>query len=178
MAKGKILFRQVSDVAEELDTPQHTLRYWENQFNEVMPLKRAGNRRHYRPEDVTLLAGIKKFVHEDGLTLKAVKRIFSEEGPEYVRNIGSEYLDGSKTADEAELASPMQFSGSGGTSNATDEHSTNAFEEASDARRSEDPISNEPVDEGGAGNSIDLNALRSILGRLKSLRDRLAAETP
>ena len=178
MAKSKILFRQVSDVAEELDTPQHTLRYWENQFNEVMPLKRAGNRRHYRPEDVTLLAGIKKFVHEDGLTLKAVKRIFSEEGPDYVRDIGSEYLNGSKTADEAEPALPKQLSSSGGTSNATDDHSMEALGEASDAPQSEDPISDDPVDGRGTSNSIDLNALRSILGRLKSLRDRLAAETP
>ncbi len=177
MAKGKILFRQVSDVAEELNTPQHTLRYWENQFNEVMPLKRAGNRRHYRPEDVTLLAGIKKFVHEDGLTLKAVKRIFSENGPDYVRDVGSKYLDGPKTPSEAEAAPRTQKPGSADASSAADDHSTDALRKASDASRSKDPIRNGPVDERGAGNPIDLNALRSILGRLKDLRDRMAAET-
>lgn len=178
MAKSKILFRQVSDVAEELNTPQHTLRYWENQFNEVMPLKRAGNRRHYRSEDVTLLAGIKKFVHEDGLTLKAVKRIFSEEGSDYVRDIGSKYLQGSKASDEEKPASPTQFSGSAETSDAADDNSANATPETSDATRSEDPIRDGYIEERESSNSIDLNALRSILERLRSLRDRMAAETP
>ena len=177
MAKGKILFRQVSDVAEELNTPQHTLRYWENQFNEVMPLKRAGNRRHYRAEDVALLAGIKKFVHEDGLTLKAVKRIFSENGPGYVRDVGSKYLDGTKTPSEAEAAPLAQQPGSADAPNAADGPSTDALPEASDTPRSNDPIRNGSVDERGAGNPIDLNALRSILERLKDLRNRMAAET-
>ena len=171
MAKSKILFRQVSDVAEELNTPQHTLRYWENQFNEVMPLKRAGNRRHYRAEDVALLAGIKKFVHEDGLTLKAVKRIFSENGPGYVRDVGSKYLDGPKAPSEAEAAPLAQQPGS------ADGPSTDALPEASDTPRSDDPIRDGSVDERGAGNPIDLNALRSILERLKDLRNRMAAET-
>ena len=181
MAKNKILFRQVSDVAEELSTPQHTLRYWENQFNEVMPLKRAGNRRHYRPEDVALLAGIKKFIHDDGLTLKAVKRIFSEEGTEYVRDVGSRYLDGSKTPGEEELASPTRLPSSdeaSGAMNAVDENSTEAVHEAGDALPSEDAARGGSVDRRGASKAIDSNALRSILERLKGLRDRMAAETP
>ena len=175
MANNNILFRQVNDVAEELDTPQHTLRYWENQFKEVVPLRRAGNRRHYRSEDVSLLAGIKKFVHEDGLTLKAVKRIFSEEGADHVRDIGSKYLDDSKIQGEEGSAprTPTSDSAEGAR-----EQAKGSIQEAVDALSSDDAIRNGSVDGRKTGRAIDLNALRSILERLKNLRNRMATEIP
>ena len=176
MAKSNILFRQVSDVAEELDTPQHTLRYWENQFKEVVLLRRAGNRRHYRSEDVSLLAGIKKLVHEDGLTLKAVKRIFSEEGADHVRDIGTKYLDASKTRGKEEAVPPIQISGS--TESAAGGHAKETIQEAVDALSSDNAIREDSIDGREANQSIDSNALRSILERLKNLRDRMATETP
>ena len=176
MAKSNILFRQVSDVAEELDTPQHTLRYWETQFKEVVLLRRAGNRRHYRSEDVNLLAGIKKLVHEDGLTLKAVKRIFSEEGADHIRDIGSKYLDDSKTRGEEEAVPPIQNSGS--TEIVARGNAKETIQEAVDALSSNDAIRDGAVDGPEASRSIDSNALRSILERLKNLRNRMAAETP
>ena len=176
MANNNILFRQVNDVAEELDTPQHTLRYWENQFKEVVPLRRAGNRRHYRSEDVSLLAGIKKFVHEDGLTLKAVKRIFSEEGADHVRDIGSKYLDDSKTQGEVEAGPPTPVSSP--AYGAAGKNAKEAIQETVDALSSDDAIRNGSVDGRKTGRAIDLNALRSILERLKNLRNRMATEIP
>lgn len=176
MANNNILFRQVNDVAVELDTPQHTLRYWENQFKEVVPLRRAGNRRHYRSEDVSLLAGIKKFVHEDGLTLKAVKRIFSEEGADYVRDIGSKYLDDSKTQGEEGTASQTPISDS--AEGAAREQAKGAIQEAVEALSSDGAIRNGSVDGRKASRPTDLNELRSILERLKNLRNRMATEIP
>ena len=55
MGKSEAAFRTISEVAEELDVPQHVLRFWEGRFNQIKPLKRAGGRRYYRPEDVDLL---------------------------------------------------------------------------------------------------------------------------
>ena len=176
MAKSNILFRQVSDVADELDTPQHTLRYWETQFKEVVLLRRAGNRRHYRSEDVSLLAGIKKLVHEDGLTLKAVKRIFSEEGADHIRDIGNKYLDDSKTRGEEKAAPPIQISSS--TESAAGGHAKETTREAVDALSSDDAVRDGSVDGREASQSIDSNALRSILERLQNLRNRMATETP
>jgi len=76
--KSPAAFRTISEVAEELDVPQHVLRFWESKFPQVRPLKRGGGRRYYRPEDVELLARIRQLLYSDGYTIKGVQRLMRE----------------------------------------------------------------------------------------------------
>ncbi len=84
MEKSPDAFRTISEVADWLGTPTHVLRFWESRFTQVKPVKRAGGRRYYRPADMALLGGIKKLLHEDGLTIRGVQKILREEGVKYV----------------------------------------------------------------------------------------------
>src|SRR5882672_3258665 len=76
--KSAAAFRTISEVAEELDVPQHVLRFWESKFTQVKPLKRGGGRRYYRPEDVLLLRSIRQCLYQDGYTIKGVQRLLRE----------------------------------------------------------------------------------------------------
>ncbi len=80
MAKSAQAFRTISEAAEAVGAPQHVLRFWETKFAFVTPVKRAGGRRFYRPQDVVILKAIKKLLHEDGLTIKGVQKLFKEQG--------------------------------------------------------------------------------------------------
>lgn len=80
MPKSADAFRTISEVAEWLETPAHVLRFWESKFSQVKPVKRAGGRRYYRPTDMQLLGGIKKLLHEDGMTIKGVQKMLREQG--------------------------------------------------------------------------------------------------
>lgn len=73
-------FRTISEVADDLDVPQHVLRFWETKFSQVRPLKRGGGRRYYRPEDVELLRHIRDLLYTDGYTIKGVQRLLRESG--------------------------------------------------------------------------------------------------
>ena len=88
MDKAPDAFRTISEVAEELDIPQHVLRFWETRFAQIKPMKRGGGRRYYRPEDVLLLKGIRRLLYDQGFTIKGVQRILKEQGPRYVIAIG------------------------------------------------------------------------------------------
>ena len=74
-AKSASAFRTISEVAAELDVPQHVLRFWETKFSQIRPLKRGGGRRYYRPEDVRLLRSIRKFLYDDGYTIRGVQKL-------------------------------------------------------------------------------------------------------
>ena len=80
MAKSPNAFRTISEAADEVGTPQHVLRFWETKFSFIAPLKRAGGRRFYRPQDIVLLKAVKRLLHEDGLTIKGVQRLHREQG--------------------------------------------------------------------------------------------------
>lgn len=80
MDKAPDAFRTISEVAAELDLPQHVLRFWESKFPQVRPLKRAGGRRYYRPDDVELLRAIQRLLYKDGYTIRGVQRILREQG--------------------------------------------------------------------------------------------------
>ena len=86
--KAADAFRTISEVAEDLDVPQHVLRFWETRFAQVKPMKRAGGRRYYRPTDVDLLQGIRKLLYAEGYTIKGVQRILKEDGVAHVGSIG------------------------------------------------------------------------------------------
>lgn len=76
--KSAAAFRTISEVSQELDVPQHVLRFWETKFGQVRPLKRGGGRRYYRPEDVDLLRSIRDLLYSDGYTIKGVQRLLRE----------------------------------------------------------------------------------------------------
>jgi DNA-binding transcriptional MerR regulator len=87
-SKSPEAFRTISEVAVELDVPQHVLRFWESRFAQVKPVKRGGGRRYYRPEDVDLLRGIRALLYSDGFTIKGVQKLLRERGVRYVGDLG------------------------------------------------------------------------------------------
>jgi DNA-binding transcriptional MerR regulator len=87
-AKSAEAFRTISEVATELDVPQHVLRFWESRFAQIKPVKRAGGRRFYRPDDIDLLRGIRALLYVDGLTIRGVQKILKERGLRHVAMIG------------------------------------------------------------------------------------------
>lgn len=89
MEKSAEAFRTISEVADILDTPAHVLRFWESRFSQVRPVKRAGGRRYYRPADLALLGGIRKLLHEDGMTIRGVQKILREKGVRHVATLAS-----------------------------------------------------------------------------------------
>lgn len=82
MTKSDTAFRTIGELAEELNLPQHILRYWETRFPQLRPLQRAGNRRYYRPEDVALARRIDRLLNHEGYTIKGVQKLLVEKAPE------------------------------------------------------------------------------------------------
>ncbi len=80
MDKSPDAFRTISEVADDLDIPQHVLRFWETRFTQIKPMKRSGGRRYYRPDDVDLLRGIRRLLYGEGYTIRGVQRILKEHG--------------------------------------------------------------------------------------------------
>ena len=81
--KSAAAFRTISEVADELDVPQHVLRFWETKFSQVRPLKRGGGRRYYRPEDIGLLRSIRELLYTEGYTIKGVQKLLREGGAKF-----------------------------------------------------------------------------------------------
>jgi DNA-binding transcriptional MerR regulator len=92
--KAPDAFRTISEVAADLDIPQHVLRFWETRFTQIKPMKRSGGRRYYRPDDVDLLKGIRRLLYGEGYTIRGVQRILKEHGIASVQRLA----DGSATA--------------------------------------------------------------------------------
>lgn len=105
---GKSLqaFRTIAEASGELDVPAHVLRFWEGKFPQLRPLKRAGGRRHYRPDDMALLRGIRALLQEDGYQLKGVQKLLREEGISWVRDRG--HLAQSEGGDAQTRSQPSQ----------------------------------------------------------------------
>ncbi len=99
MDKSPDAFRTISEVADHLDTPAHVRRFWESRFPQIRPVKRAGGRRYYRPTDVALLLGIRRLLHDEGMTIRGVQKVLREQGVRHVAALG-----GSDTLPEAEEA--------------------------------------------------------------------------
>ncbi len=90
MEKSKDAFRTISEVSELIELPSHVLRFWESKFKCIKPLKRGGGRRYYRPNDISLLFGIKHLLYDRGLTIRGTLKIIQVEGVKFVTNIGAE----------------------------------------------------------------------------------------
>jgi DNA-binding transcriptional MerR regulator len=109
--KASDAFRTISEAAEDLDLPQHVLRFWETKFNQIRPMKRGGGRRYYRPDDIELLRGIQYLLYGEGYTIKGVQRILKEQGVRFVMEIWRHpgepipvgAVDGEDEADSTEM---------------------------------------------------------------------------
>ena len=145
MEKAPDAFRTISEVADDLDVPQHVLRFWESRFAQIRPMKRGGGRRYYRPEDVDLLRAIRDLLYEQGYTIKGVQKLMREGG----LKVGDEPAAAAPAGDAAEA--------SGGHESAAHAPGT-ASEDLPLFRISDDR---------------QLRELRSLTGELAGLRDRL-----
>jgi len=104
--KSSDAFRTISEAAEELDVPQHVLRFWETRFTQIKPMKRAGGRRYYRPSDVELLKGIRSLLYKEGYTIRGVQKILKEDGASYVSGVGRGEVEPRKREGAMEKAPP------------------------------------------------------------------------
>ncbi|WP_439104907.1 MerR family transcriptional regulator [Celeribacter marinus] len=109
MQKSPDAFRTISEVADWLDTPAHVLRFWESRFTQIKPVKRAGGRRYYRPADMSLLGGIKKLLHDDGMTIRGVQKLLREHGVKHISAMSPEiegYTPDAVDASESDVIAP------------------------------------------------------------------------
>ncbi|MDQ0463210.1 DNA-binding transcriptional MerR regulator [Caulobacter ginsengisoli] len=97
MAKGPNAFRTISEAADELGVPQHVLRFWETRFSFIRPMKRAGGRRFYRPQDIAVLRGVRALLHDEGYTIKGVQKLHKEQG---VRRLAAAGTGAAPSTDE------------------------------------------------------------------------------
>ena len=113
MEKSPDAFRTISEVADDLDLPQHVLRFWETRFPQIKPMKRGGGRRYYRPEDVDLLKGIRHLLYDHGYTIKGVQKLLKANGNKFVIAIGNgdmeavEALSAAAAAEQAAAVKPI-----------------------------------------------------------------------
>lgn len=112
MEKSPDAFRTISEVADLLETPAHVLRFWETRFPQVRPVKRAGGRRYYRPGDVALLSGIRRLLHDEGMTIRGVQKVLREQGIRHVAalsaaGLADSDLPGDEVSIEAQLAAAL-----------------------------------------------------------------------
>jgi len=89
VAKGPDAFRTISEAADELNVPQHVLRFWETKFSFIRPMKRAGGRRFYRPQDISVLRGVRGLLHDQGYTIKGVQKLHKDQGLKRVLDAAS-----------------------------------------------------------------------------------------
>jgi DNA-binding transcriptional MerR regulator len=100
MEKSRDAFRTISEVAEWLDVPTHVLRFWESRFSQIKPVKRAGGRRYYRPSDMRVIGGVKTLLHDQGMTIRGVQKLFREQGIKHISSF-SPGLDGEDSTETA-----------------------------------------------------------------------------
>lgn len=115
MSKNPKAFRSISEAAEEVGVPQHVLRFWETKFDFVSPVKRAGGRRFYRQADIESLQTIRRLLHDDGLTIKGVQRLFKEKGK-------AGFTEASVSADHAEAGAGESHSASSAVKGLNPDH--------------------------------------------------------
>jgi len=106
--KSPEAFRTISEAADELEVPAHVLRFWESKFPQISPLKRAGGRRFYRPQDIALLRGVKRLLYDDGYTIKGARKYIKDHGTSSVLELGSGgELREPRAIDAADLETPL-----------------------------------------------------------------------
>lgn len=106
MTKSADAFRTISEASEELDVPQHVLRFWETKFTFIKPMKRAGGRRLYRPADIAVLKGVKRLLHDEGLTIRGVQKLAREQGLARISGDAAEAAADYAAVDEEVVVEP------------------------------------------------------------------------
>jgi DNA-binding transcriptional MerR regulator len=155
MDKSSEAFRTITEVAETLDLPQHVLRFWETRFTQIKPLKRAGGRRYYRPEDVQLITAIRRLLYDEGFTIRGVQRLLREKGAKAI------------TAGPVPASSARDGQVAGELPSAGELHASNGAELAARA--------NHPMQEDAAVSAppqaqLDREAIESLLAELTECR--------
>jgi DNA-binding transcriptional MerR regulator len=107
LAKSPDAFRTISEAAEEVGAPQHVLRFWETKFTFVTPVKRAGGRRFYRSQDIAVLKAVRRLLHDDGLTIRGVQRLYKEQGLKKL--VGAEAADLIEDGENFAAVAPPAF---------------------------------------------------------------------
>ncbi|MEX1148236.1 MAG: MerR family transcriptional regulator [Sphingomonadales bacterium] len=143
-------FRTISEVAQELDVPQHVLRFWESKFSQLKPVKRGGGRRYYRPEDLELIRAIRKLLYDDKFTIKGAQKLFRDLG---LRKVVS------MTAQDPDHRVAQAAAGSGSTPSTTTSSGT-------------------ATSSGRAGKGGDPDRLHGLLAELRAARDLLSENNP
>ncbi|MGL5167370.1 MAG: MerR family transcriptional regulator [Afipia sp.] len=146
MDKAPDAFRTISEVADDLDVPQHVLRFWETRFTQIKPMKRSGGRRYYRPDDVNLLRGIRRLLYGEGYTIRGVQRILREHGIKSVQSL----TDGSVDHASALFDGP---------SFEKDEHAPDLAELDAENENEDEFSDDEPADAGNYGSPLSLRDL-------------------
>jgi DNA-binding transcriptional MerR regulator len=169
MDKSPDAFRTISEAADDLDLPQHVLRFWESRFTQIKPMKRGGGRRYYRPDDVELLRVIKQLLYGEGYTIKGVQRLFKEQG---ARAVASSKLSAPNFA-ETDAEAPMAADGDVPAAKSPPPSPSVA------PPRSDPPMRPPPAPAATAPPrpalaSGDLAALRAVLGELREAERILA----
>jgi len=111
MEKSPEAYRTIREVADSLDLPQHVLRFWETRFPQIRPLKRAGGRRYYRPDDIERLRIIKRLLYDEGYTIKGVQKLFKEQGVQALSAVAPSPVAPSPVAPSPVASSPEVASG-------------------------------------------------------------------
>ena len=190
--KAPDAFRTISEVAGDLDIPQHVLRFWETRFVQIKPMKRSGGRRYYRPEDVDLLKGIRRLLYGEGYTIRGVQRILKEQGIKSVQALsdGSAASFGAIEGEVGRLIGGQDFGAASGIDADDEEQETEIVEEAEEAiseprpkpRRDRDIASlwagldNEPAIPGienEGRREVDAEKLKGVLADLIACRQLL-----
>ena len=112
MEKSPEAYRTIREVADSMDLPQHVLRFWETRFPQIRPLKRAGGRRYYRPDDIERLRLIRRLLYDEGYTIKGVQKLFKEQGIQALS--GGAPLHSTPPAESANPGAPRAGSTNGG----------------------------------------------------------------
>jgi DNA-binding transcriptional MerR regulator len=165
MDKSPDAFRTISEVAEVLETPAHVLRFWESRFPQIRPVKRAGGRRYYRPSDIALLTGIKRLLHDEGLTIRGVQKILRDHGVRQVSGLGDDpaSLD-ALVASTLEVPGTRDATGAGPAADPPDAGPAPAMEPAPAAASAPDPAA--PLPRSGRSDSgLPLFDVPPALGR-------------
>ena len=136
MDKSPDAFRTISEVADDLDIPQHVLRFWETRFTQIKPMKRSGGRRYYRPDDVDLLRGIRRLLYGEGYTIRGVQRILKEYGIKAVQGL----VDGTSSASFAGIEAGIEDA-----LREPDEFEDEAPELEADEDREDDELAEQPI---------------------------------
>jgi DNA-binding transcriptional MerR regulator len=169
--KAPDAFRTISEVADDLDIPQHVLRFWETRFVQIKPMKRSGGRRYYRPDDVDLLRGIRRLLYGEGYTIRGVQRILKEHGIKSVQGLvdGSSALPSFGAADDSAMRGQADDAGDDEAviETADDE------DEADEAPAAAMPGNNAAVAARGEARKLDVAKLQAALQDLIACRQLL-----